>query len=90
MPRVPYEIETKVDGVCVYLDGGKSIPDLKYKYPGIQHDLNDLKVLEGVAIKKEITVDEIRKMIEKTKAYNKERAKEKQRGVFHSIFPYQQ
>jgi len=68
---------------------GKSIPELKYNYPGIQYDLNDLKVLEGVAIKKEVTVDEIRKMIEKTKAYNKERVKEKQRGVFHSIFPYQ-
>jgi hypothetical protein len=84
MPRVPYE--TKVDGVCAYLEGGKSIPDLKSKYPGIQYDLNDLKVLEGVSERKGLPVDEVQQMIEKTKLENRNRGRKKQKGSLDYIF----
>jgi hypothetical protein len=84
MSRILYE--TKVDGVCAYLEGGKSIPALKYEYPGIQRSLNDIKVLEGVSERKGLPVYEIQKMIEKTKLENKKRAKEKQRGSLDYIF----
>ena len=84
MSRTPYE--TKVDGVCAYLERGQSIPELKYEYPGIQRSLNDLKVLEGVSERKGRPVDEIQQMIEKTKLENRNRARKKQKGSLDYIF----
>lgn len=88
MHRVPYE--TKVDGVCEYMDTKKSTSDLQPRYGGIQYWLKDPEVLEGVSKRKEISVAEVEQLIEKRKTYNKERAKKNQRGVFNSIFPFQQ